>query len=226
MSGFEKYLRNLPISLIKTFRQHHDRSRQVPRALLSQSIQVSIPSFLVPATMATGCWPAPKGDRISGKTETFNNSTCQYRSERNGWIPTKLLNRLLTKSVASSMWLHPVCRAFPGNARRHIVRVQENLHQWHLPIKLLAELGPLPSIFSLLTFPLKGKSIWMTYSMWLLIWLFSLPNLIYKHKGSIDKDILCLCGTHFLISNHLEISVSIDQTSPLSENKDLEAPGR
>lgn len=58
-----------------------------------QSIQVHAPSLLVTASMATVHCPDLQGNRISGKTETFNNSPCQYRSGRNGRICTNVLNK-------------------------------------------------------------------------------------------------------------------------------------
>lgn len=148
-------LGNLPMSLIKTFKMRHYRSRQVPQALLSHSIQVSATSFLVTASMATVHWPALKGNRISGKTETFNNSTCQYRSERNGCICTNLLNKPLIKWVTPSKWPDPVFRSSPRKAKHGIISVPENPHRRHLSIKPFTEYGFLPSAFSL-PFPKKS----------------------------------------------------------------------
>lgn len=146
-------LGNLPISLIKTSTMRHYRSRQVPRALLSQSIQVSTTSFLVSASMATVHWPALKGNRISGKTETFNNSTCQYRSERerDGFVPSYLTNSL-TKWATSSKWPDPVFRMSPRKAKHCIISVWENSQHQHLSIKHFPVCGLLLSMFSLFTF--------------------------------------------------------------------------
>lgn len=118
-------LGNLPISLIKTFKMSHYRSRQVPQALLSPSIQVPATSFLVTASMATVHWPALKGNRISGKTETFNNSTCQYRSDRNGGICINLLNKPLIKWVTLSKWTDSVFSTSPRKAKHGIISVPE-----------------------------------------------------------------------------------------------------
>lgn len=117
---------NLPISLIKTFKMRHYQSRRVPRALLSPAIQAPATSFLVTASMATGHWPALKGNRISGKTETFNNSTCQYRSARNGGICINLLNKPLIKWVTRSKWTDPVFSASPRKAKHGIISVPES----------------------------------------------------------------------------------------------------
>lgn len=102
------------MSLIKTFKTRHDQSQRGPRALPSQPIQDSAASFLVTASMATVHWPALQGNRISGKTETFNNSTCQYRSERNGCTCTNLLNKPTNRMSDPSEWPEQCSVCPPG----------------------------------------------------------------------------------------------------------------
>lgn len=102
------------MSLIKTFKTLRDQSQRGPQALPSQPIQDSAASFLVTASMATVHWPALQGNRISGKTETFNNSTCQYRSERNGCTCTNLLNKPTNRMSDPSEWPEQCSVCPPG----------------------------------------------------------------------------------------------------------------
>lgn len=159
-------LGNLPISLIKTFEMRHYRSRQAPQALLGQSIQVSATSCLVTASMATVHWPALEGNRISGKTETFNNSTCQYRSERKRWICTKSLNKLSNEMSDLQQVTRLSAPHFPRKPNIASL-VSKKIHTTSpCPSNPLLSLDFLFPCFPYFPFPRKVTVYWDTHRKW------------------------------------------------------------